>query len=289
MRDANWDSSNLRQLLVSQQDEYHRLGLEHSLYAETDEAFKNTWIFHRMLILSLVPAECRRPGIRVVDIGGGKGRMTTLLSDLGLECVNIDNLFLDERAKNVEGKPLVPLVRAYCEGKGVTVLAHDVFLKGIPYPDQSFDLAICSEVIEHLPNSPKPVLAEIYRTLVKGGSLILTTPNTVSLGKRKRIVFGQSAYPDFASFYNLQRGYPAGTAFGGHIREYTRREVEQMLVWESFAVTRCHTCDFSAPTGFGDLIRCWLHGHTGIVPMLKKMIPKIIPELSQQIVALARK
>lgn len=165
MSDVSWNTDKLRQMLISQQEEYHCQGLGHALFAETNAAFYQAWIYHRLIILSLIPEECRKPGIKVVDVGGGKGRMVTLLSDLGLKCVNIDRLFLDEDAKNVEGKPLVPLLRSYCEKKGVTVLARDVLLETIPYRSGSFDLAICSEVIEHLPNNPKPMLSEIYRTL----------------------------------------------------------------------------------------------------------------------------
>jgi len=285
MSDVSWNTGMLRQMLISQQEKYHSRGLEHALFAETNAAFYHQWIYHRLIVLSLIPGECRKSGIKVIDVGGGKGRMVTLLSDLGLECVNIDMLFLDEDAKNVEGEPLVPLLQSYCEEKGVQVLARDVLLDGIPYPDESFDLAICSEVIEHLPNSPKPMLSEIYRTLVKGGYLILTTPNAVSVGKRMLTLFGCSTHQDFVPFYKLQRGYPAGTAYRGHIREYTRAEVEQMLIWENFTIVRSEICDFRAPTGFRDLIRCWLHGHSGLSLILKK----ILTNMGEYIVVLARK
>ena len=211
MSDLNWNNDNLKQLLISQQEEYHRQGLEHALFVETDEAFHHKWIHHRLIMLSLIPEECRRPGTRVVDVGGGKGWMSTLLSDLGLECVNIDKLFLNGAAENVDGQPLVPLLRSYCEEKGVKVLARDALLHAMPFTDEYFDLAICSELIEHLPNSPKPMLSEIYRTLVEGGWLILTTPNTVSLEKRMVTLLGRSPHYDFAPFYNLQQGYPIGT------------------------------------------------------------------------------
>ena len=285
MSDVSWNTDKLRQMLISQQEKYHYRGLEHALFAETNAAFYHSWIYHRLIILSLIPEEFRKPGIKVVDVDGGKGRMVTLLSDLGLKCVNIDRLFLDEGAKNVEGKPLVPLLRSYCEKKGVKVLARDVLLEAIPYPEESFDLAICSEVIEHLPNSPKPMLLEIYRTLVKDGYLILTTPNAVSVGKRMLTLFGRSTHQDFVPFYKLQRGYPAGTAYRGHIREYTRAEVEQMLIWENFTIIRSEICDFQAPTGFRDLIRCWLHGHSGLSLILKK----ILTNMGEYIVVLARK
>ena len=129
------------------------------------------------------------------------------------------------------------------------------------------------------------MLSEICRTLVKGGWLILTTPNAVSAGKRMLTLFGHSTHHDFAPFYKLQRGYPAGTVYRGHIREYTRAEVEQMLGWENFTTVRSETRDFRAPTGFRDLIRCWLRGHTGFSLMLKKYFP----DMGRHIVVLARK
>ena len=45
----------------------------------------------------------------------------------------------------------------------------------IPEPDQSFDVVLCSEVFEHLPD-PLAALREFERLLVSGGKLILTAP-----------------------------------------------------------------------------------------------------------------
>ena len=80
MIDANWPADHLRQLLISQQEEYHRRGLEHELYVETDETFYSKLLYHRLIVLSLIPEECRRPRTKVVDVGGGKGRISTMLT-----------------------------------------------------------------------------------------------------------------------------------------------------------------------------------------------------------------
>jgi SAM-dependent methyltransferase len=42
--------------------------------------------------------------------------------------------------------------------------------------DESVDIILCSEVLEHVPNAPK-VISEAYRILAAGGTLFLTTPN----------------------------------------------------------------------------------------------------------------
>src|SRR3546814_8619033 len=45
----------------------------------------------------------------------------------------------------------------------------------LPFPDQSFEAVICSEVLEHVPD-PRLVLDEIARVLKPGGCLLLTVP-----------------------------------------------------------------------------------------------------------------
>jgi SAM-dependent methyltransferase len=246
MKNGRWHKDNLRRLLIAQQEEYQRRQLEHQLYAETDEAFYSRWLHHRLTVLSLIPEECRGPRTKVLDVGGGKGRFSTLLSDLELDCVNIDCLFLDNDALNVEGKPLVPLVSSYNREKGVEIVARDVYEDGIPFPDDTFDLAIFSEVIEHLPNSPKPLLAEMYRVLRQGGWLILTTPNLVSFKKRILALYGWSTRSPIQSFYQME-GYPMGSVYRGHNREYTLKEIEYMLAQEKFTIESAQTTDF-APT-----------------------------------------
>ncbi len=45
----------------------------------------------------------------------------------------------------------------------------------LPFPDQRFDLILCTQVLEYVPE-PQPVIDEIYRTLRTGGVLLLSAP-----------------------------------------------------------------------------------------------------------------
>ncbi len=55
-------------------------------------------------------------------------------------------------------------------------LTHNVE-QGLPYPDASFDVVWCTEVIEHL-HGPALLLSEIERVLKPHGLAVLTTPNS---------------------------------------------------------------------------------------------------------------
>ncbi|OGS95714.1 MAG: hypothetical protein A3H31_08135 [Gallionellales bacterium RIFCSPLOWO2_02_FULL_57_47] len=76
----------------------------------------------------------------------------------------------------------------------VSVKIADLSNENLPYPDESFDLVTCTEVIEHLEHY-RSTLREIYRILKPGGTLVLTIPNILNLKSRIRFLF--------FGFYNL--------------------------------------------------------------------------------------
>ena len=53
----------------------------------------------------------------------------------------------------------------------------DVIATGeqLPFPQESFDLVICTQVLEYVPE-PEKMLSEIHRVLRRGGTLILSVP-----------------------------------------------------------------------------------------------------------------
>jgi SAM-dependent methyltransferase len=58
-------------------------------------------------------------------------------------------------------------------------------LTALPYPDASFDRALCLDVLEHLAFPEQPAaLAELHRVLKPGGELLVSVPNLAHLQSR---------------------------------------------------------------------------------------------------------
>lgn len=258
MRRRAWGSSSLRLELVADQAAYAHKGIDHALYPEPDEKFYSTWLYHRLAVLESIPLECRAAGTRVIDIGGGKGRLLVLLSRLGLVCSSVDLLYLDTEARTPHGEPYASLLVEHLQSSGVQAIGHDFYAEGLPVPSSSFNLALCTEVIEHLPNSPKPLLEEIRRVLRPGGWLLLTTPNFGSVNARVSAASaawrGRSVREDIRSFYDM-RGYSPGETYRGHNREYVVSEVRYMLDNAGFTDLRFTTVDYGRKGIAGNGVR----------------------------------
>ena len=99
-------------------------------------------------------------------------------------------------------------------------------LQPLPAPRDYYDIIIFSEVIEHLQGNPRLALRHLLACLKPGGRLLLTTPNLVRLINRVKLLIGRSAVPEI--------GPPEW--WGGHMREYTFPEINEMLVREGYQV-----------------------------------------------------
>ena len=95
---------------------------------------------------------------------------------------------LDELARygNVHGIELNPLGVAAARKRGhrdVQVAA----VEDMPFPDNTFDVVTCLDVIEHTPDD-RASLRELYRVTKPGGALVVTVPAYQSLWSRHDIV-----------------------------------------------------------------------------------------------------
>lgn len=114
-----------------------------------------------------------------------------------------------------------------------------------PWGNDSFDLVIFAEIIEHLLNDPCKVLREIKRVLKPNGALILTTPNVARLENISRLVSGSNIYDPYSGY----------GPYGRHNREYNVHELVSLLRYEGFEVTEHFTADVHANNSalFSDL------------------------------------
>jgi len=114
--------------------------------------------------MRFILSELRRlkgAGLRLADVGSGRGWLTELMSHFG-EATGFDQSASVARRRY----PLRHFVE--CD---VTALAAD-----------DFDVAVCSEVIEHIRYENQPELVRsLFSILKEGGKLILTTPNKPSV------------------------------------------------------------------------------------------------------------
>jgi SAM-dependent methyltransferase len=94
-------------------------------------------------------------GSRVLDVGAGVGQYRPLFT----HC--------DYRAHDFG---LEPATSGY-----YTHLDYESDVTEIPVPDAAFDVVLCTEVLEHVPE-PIPALHEIVRILRPGGSLLISAP-----------------------------------------------------------------------------------------------------------------
>lgn len=120
---------------------------------------RHWWYRGRRRVLEVVIASLRLPpAARILDAGCGSGRNMLELSRHG----TISGIEVSEAS--------VALAR---EREAGEVFAGSVL--DMPYPADSFDLAVCLDVIEHLEDDLR-ALRELRRVVAPGGSLLVTVP-----------------------------------------------------------------------------------------------------------------
>ncbi len=121
-------------------------------------------------------AHAIQSGARVLDAGAGECRYRKLFEhchyttqDFGL----------------YQGTSSGPLKETWAYGG----IDHVCDIAAIPVPDASFEVVLCTEVLEHVPD-PINVLRELSRVLAPSGSLLLTAPLSCGLHQEPYHFYG---------------------------------------------------------------------------------------------------
>jgi 2-polyprenyl-3-methyl-5-hydroxy-6-metoxy-1,4-benzoquinol methylase len=110
--------------------------------------------------LNKLPKNCK-----ILDVGCGEGLLVEEFSKKGYNIIGLD---LNYSSKYVKKGNLLKM----------------------PFKDDSFDLILCLDVLEHLSVSDQPIaLAEIKRVLKKNGRFILAIPNLAHFASRISFLF----------------------------------------------------------------------------------------------------
>ncbi len=111
-----------------------------------------------------------------------------------------------------------------------------------------YDIVVMAEVIEHLHTAPSHVLACVGSWLRPGGTLVLQTPNPISLGKRLGMLLGRSPF-------EIIREDPTNP---GHFCEYTITDLKLLARQSRFDVTGVWLRNYFGPSHLFYNVACAL-------------------------------
>lgn len=148
-----------------------------------------------------------RPNDRILDIGCGTGRHTAAAyqqPEVSVIGADISHSDLQEARKRL---CFHDRLGAHGRGRWTLLMAN---ITALPFEDASFDVVICSEVLEHI-HEDAGAIAEIIRVLKPGSILVVSVPRYFP----ERICWALS---------NAYHQTP-----GGHIRIYRNHRLQRLL------------------------------------------------------------
>ncbi len=163
---------------------------------------------------------------KVLDVGCYPPIILNFLKEKGFETYGISSQHEQMQEKNIK--------------------VLNIETERFPWKDNSFQLVVMTEVIEHLPHSPLTVLKELNRVLAPGGYMIITTPNAVKLHNRLRVLMGKSISFPVEQLLTVSPGN--GSLYHLHNREYTLSELETLLVLADFEIFESRQVCLYPPT-----------------------------------------
>lgn len=205
------------------------------------------------------------PGMRILDLGCGRGEILIACGQHGIEAVGIDY------APNALTLAQQAIARARAHTLDRWISPHILLgnAQQLPFEDKTFDRVIMSDIVEHLyPRELKRALAEVRRVLAPGGELLIhTMPN---------LWYYHYGYPVFR-FVQRLRGIRLPTdprerfKFSHvHVNEQTPRALRRMLAQIGFAKWRVWLHDYRDYAEQSPGLRQAMHllTHT---PLIKKV------------------
>jgi 2-polyprenyl-3-methyl-5-hydroxy-6-metoxy-1,4-benzoquinol methylase len=170
-------------------------------------------------------------GLAALDVGGFMGAFPLALRRIGVAVA------LTERYDYYGGA--FDDLRAYLLDEGVEVLDLDMTRAAGRPLDRRFGLVTCMALLEHLANSPRPLMENVRAALEPDGQLLVEVPNLAYWPKRLALLTGATVHPPLADVYRAE------DPFTGHHREYTEADLRELLALSGFELCDLVTYNYT--------------------------------------------
>ncbi len=159
-----------------------------------------------------------RPGTRLLDLGCGAGRHAFEAARRGALVVALD---MDPKELDQVAAVAAAMDEAGEIPAGASIRTSSGDATAMPFDDDSFDVVIAAEVMEHIP-ADQAAMREVARVLRPGGIAAITVPAWLP----ERICWLLSD-----DYHNVP---------GGHVRIFTRHELETKMARAGLVVGGHH-------------------------------------------------
>jgi SAM-dependent methyltransferase len=152
--------------------DYHSVAGDYQYRAlHSGHPMQRFWHRGKLLMIDQLIRPHLRAASRLLEIGCGAGNLLLQATVPGSYPVALDLAlqaltFVHARLEEAESSPEGPSGFACTQAIG----------ESLPFPEDTFDCILLSEVIEHL-KAPQISIREAVRVLCPGGRLLITTPN----------------------------------------------------------------------------------------------------------------
>lgn len=171
-----------------------------------------------------------QPGDRILDFGSGPCDKTAVIQTLGFKCSAYDDLQEIWHKAGRNRDKIIAFAKEF--GIDFKIAIDDRF----PFEENSFDMLMMHDVLEHLHDSPRDLLNDLLMLVKPEGYFFATVPNAVSTRKRIYVLFGKTNLPPFRHYY----WYPG--PWRGHIREYTKDDLAELSEYLNLDIVELRSC-----------------------------------------------